>query len=376
MMKNLRAALLALMAVAPSAADAAIVVHAGGYHPSYSGGAGARFHGHARIVRTRTYTYSYISWSAPGVTVVGTPAVVDLAFGVSQSIDQGDLIPGAVVGARRATVADAVVLADGVDEDGLTIAPQTILVRVSPQGATIPLWCSVRRMPVLHGAYTDCLMDAHGTGRMDEYWRGYLADKSAPFSILGVSKMREIKAVGYRKAAPDERPAVDIGYRFCPAAKEAKGAPYRFDLSMRDQDGGWIESSDACPYGAWIDPNNRSVEDVDGMKVQIQPGPLPHYRLLEARDIGELERAPLTPGEVARGNPPTASQALAPAAAMSSASMALPAAPRPLTTNVQSAPDLPVRSPQSSSASAGSGRVINIVVGTGGDVQEIREVQR
>lgn len=314
MIKNLRAALPALVAVAPSAAEAAPVVHAGGYHPNYSGGAGARFHGHARLVRTRTYTYSYISWSAPGVTVVGTPAVVDLTFGASQSIDQGDLIPGAVVGARKATVADAVVLTAAVDEEGLTIAPQTILVRVSPQGAAIPVWCSVRRMPVLHGAYTDCLMDTHGTGRMDEYWRGYLADKSAPFSILGVSKMREIKAVGYRKAAPDERPGVDIGYRFCPAATEVKAAPYRFDLSMRDQDGGWIESSDGCPYGEWIDSNNRSVEDVDGMKVSIQPGPLPHYRRLEATVSGVLKGgAPLTPGEAAKGKPLTAPQALAPA---------------------------------------------------------------
>jgi len=165
----------------------------------------------------------------------GLPASINLSYASPAGSNAGVLALGAVLGARIASADEAIVLNEGVNEKGVEIAPGTVPVRMSLSSVTTDVWCSVRQMPELHSPTTDCLGGTSSTGRLDRYWRAYLFNKAAPFTIIGLSSVQNVAPVSYRPAKPEEVPTVETGYAYCPMDGAGVALPHFF-VQPDDQD--------------------------------------------------------------------------------------------------------------------------------------------
>jgi len=220
----------------------------------------------------------------------GAPAFIPLVLSDDAKAESGVLDAGTAIAVRTARAEDAIVLVDGVNDNGVLIAPGTVMVRMSflSSATPAPIWCSVRQMPEMHQPNTDCLGDNHGSGKLDQYWRGYLNFKTAPFSLIGLMSIRPTTPVAYRPARPEEVPTVEIGYRPCLSEADGVSIPFRFTSTLRTSGGGWTPSMNTCPFGEWLDTADRTVEMVDGLRVKVAPGSPPRYQLLDVKPAGPL----------------------------------------------------------------------------------------
>lgn len=262
----------------PAVLAATALLAAGAPAAAHPGGGGGRGGGRGAII------VAVIPGRASPYT--GAPAAINLVLADPAKDETGILAPGAAIGVRMARAQDAVVLTEGVNQDGVEIAPGTVMVHMSMLGAPARIWCSVRQMPEGHPHTTDCLGGDGVEGHMTAYWRGYLTNRQAPFSVIGLTRVRPVAAVAYRPAKPEELPSVEIGYRLC--ADEGDGAviPYRFTSTLKTSKDEWSPSPNACPFGEWIDAADKTVEQVDHLKVRIEPGG--RYRILEPLGVGPL----------------------------------------------------------------------------------------
>lgn len=209
---------------------------------------------------------------------------------------EGVLAPDVVIARRTLRSSEAIVLTQPVKTEKVEIAAGTVMVRVvqsKPQAQQVEknVWCAVRTYPALHPATTDCLEDVNGKGELVVALSGFLAEKGAPMSVIGLSLPLPglvEPAAAYRAARPEELPTVEIGYRFCSEGDGVK-IPWRFTTSMLKPDGTWTKPPNACPFGEWPDAADNSLEQVDAVKVKFKSAPdATHFQVMSEIAAGPM----------------------------------------------------------------------------------------
>lgn len=195
--------------------------------------------------------------------VESTDAAVEALSGV---LKRGDTIAQHTVRA-----ADAVVLQAAVKGKHRDIPAGVALARVDAEGG--PFWCDVRPTSRWSFGSLDCLADTDRDGVLDRLMTGKSA---STYFGLAVNRLfdepkEERRAAAVRPAAPGERPTARIGYRYCEG--DGVRGPPRFTTALSVFGGSWdFDLAQGCAFGEWPDPADKSLVQVDAIKVKVTPG--------------------------------------------------------------------------------------------------------
>lgn len=234
----------------------------------------------------------------------------------------GALVPGAVIAQHAVRAVDARVLTSPVSKGVIEIPAGTVLAKVvnlAPRGpadpAFPPLWCSTRPVPAFHASTLDCLQDEAGSsGAFTRFMTVALATPDATLAVGWLSPgVVDIAPASYREAKPEERPTGLVGYRFCAGDGDGAAIPYRFTtvVMQEGRSRGWRGAERACPFGEWPNPGDKTLLQVDGLKVRVEgTGAAVRYAVLDRIAPGPIagivgdrpirSAAAPTPAEVGR----------------------------------------------------------------------------
>jgi hypothetical protein len=186
---------------------------------------------------------------------------------------EGEMAPGDVIAQHTLRVKAARVLLEPTTGTFRGAMPAgSILSAVSTPTKGFILWCDVTKgVSIWWGPVHDCLVEENGKfayqagGASTDHFLGldeeYIGGKGKPLAA----------PVAYREATPQERPTALLGYKWCEG--DGVNAPPRFALavSVPGEDKWTSVPVVGCRYGFWPDPKDRSVVDVDGLRVKVTP---------------------------------------------------------------------------------------------------------
>ena len=208
----------------------------------------------------------------------------------------GPLTPGVVVAQHGVRAVDALVLAAPVKRGVIDIPAGTVLAKVtlapSPDESDPPrvLWCRTGPLPRLHPDQTDCLEDPAHAGAFNRFLTAPLGVLDASFAVADVAfgPGVQIDPVPYRAASVAERPATQVGYRWCSGDSDGVRIPFRF-TSVIYQDGyGWRGDARGCPFGEWADASHQVLK-VDRVALRIsQASDGPRYEVMGRIAAGQI----------------------------------------------------------------------------------------
>jgi len=232
-------------------------------------------------LRTATLAAAFAGFALAGHALAqdALPALDGIAAATPVEVIDAPLIAAAGVLKKGETIAqhtvratDAVVVTEAVKGKHRDIPAGTALARVDAAGG--PFWCDVRPTSRWSFGSLDCLADSNGDGRLDRLATGKPASTYFGLSVTRLydEPKEQGRSAAFRQASADERPKALIGYRYCEG--DAIGAPPRFTSTLSVFGGEWdFELARGCAFGEWPDPADKSLVQVDRVRLKVAPGP-------------------------------------------------------------------------------------------------------
>ncbi len=208
---------------------------------------------------------------APGPRGALAQAPLDVVDSAPSAVE-GGMASGDVIGQHVLRAADARILLVPVMGRRQMIPAGVALAKVQTSDGKGPdVWCDIRAFAGEgKRAEHDCLADSRNVGSFDQLWLG---ESPGYFLGLGVNVVRSPKTlpirVAYRSARPEERPTGRVGYRLC--GGDDVTSPPRFAPAVTATgDSVWTtDTARGCALGHWPDAADRTVIDVDGLRLHV-----------------------------------------------------------------------------------------------------------
>ena len=268
------------------------------------GGGGGGGHGGGGHGGGRGYIVTYTSIS--GYAPKGAPVYIPLdATDAPVAAADGTMKRGDVIARHTLRAAEAVVLlAPAKGRWGEVPAGAVLTLVRLKSGGPSRVWCDIRPthrllFPLQH----DCFEDAKGGGKFDWRWDGDAEANFLGWSASGAQAAVQLETpVAYRPARPEERPAFQLGYKFCDG--DGVSGPPRFAIVMASADSANWPVTGICAFGVWPDGSDRSKVQVDALRLTVHSGPggALAYRVENRIPPGRLSR--LGPDQPIRVEPP------------------------------------------------------------------------
>jgi hypothetical protein len=187
----------------------------------------------------------------------------------------GELKKGQVIARHQVRARDAVVL-DAPVEVGVQrkLDAGTVMVKVvSDKGAVA--WCDVGHpVGILARNRVQCLAESSGQGKFDRSmlgwtFMGFMGLEAATTLADGLALGA---AAPNHHAKPEERPTAWVGYRYCDGDGVVGPPRFSFTVAEFGKPEGFTPFG-ACAFGVWPNVADRSVVDVDGLKLKVSTAP-------------------------------------------------------------------------------------------------------